>query len=702
MDDLGLRDPVVGFRVWNVETDRLAPIASADPWTTGTVEASCRRYGPDHDAPVASCGCGLYALHEVPDRVPGSVRGAVVMWGRLLVHQAGVRAQFARPIAVARGDLPAERLDELAATYGVAIVDEDMLPTAASEWGRVVPVCERPYLPMDLLVDVVDRSGLGRSHARPSRHGSLTASLIDLLQTISGSADARPRPGESWVSWWCRACDAAALGRDLETRGRPVAYAMRSLPTGDADLETPRVAPPADVWRSSSSSADDEPAPSPGRHPSVVSLVQDLVMGLEAERVTGGRRGLLTQAAPLTVARRRAGKAVTLQGDALARLAPPAARGWCTQEEESLALQIAIDEDDEALRERSVPLVAHLLPRDRLVGILANTRWSLTITGALRRLDSGEAHEVADAVLDRTEVLSLHSETLRLASEEAARAAIERDLEHGNTYLLRLDPVRKLIPADRRDELLLADARDESDPAARLSHLSALSSQAAPDHVERLLHEAHDAPAEAWIRMCRGLNRLGPEVVERIDRGLLTAVANRLCGHPEEAAELLDVWHGAPTELANASLHSPYEIGAWRRIRVLRAHPDAMTAADVAMLTSGDVTPRLPIPDAERLQALVLAAPPSPELAEAAQRIVSDDTARADLRIAAMWRAKLEGWQSHSTSRRGPEVLDLFRSSACYRRAEKLRDPLNWRDDGLRHPQDRPPALPGEEPSCQL
>jgi hypothetical protein len=60
--------------------------------------------------PAPSCSCGLYAMH--PPRLQswlhlyGSggdfrIAGIVEAWGRVHVHTAGFRAQYARPVAVA-------------------------------------------------------------------------------------------------------------------------------------------------------------------------------------------------------------------------------------------------------------------------------------------------------------------------------------------------------------------------------------------------------------------------------------------------------------------------------------------------------------------------------------------------------------------------------------------------------------------------
>jgi hypothetical protein len=85
--------------------------------------------------------CGVYALFE-PSR-PGRrerlalVRGAVVLWGRIELHQRGMRAEFARIVTLA---LPSSRrrahaVVRIAELLGVEAVRTKDLPTAALAYG---------------------------------------------------------------------------------------------------------------------------------------------------------------------------------------------------------------------------------------------------------------------------------------------------------------------------------------------------------------------------------------------------------------------------------------------------------------------------------------------------------------------------------------------------------------------------------------
>jgi len=607
------------------------------------------------------------------------------MWGRLAVHGIGVRAQFARPLALVQEDTPRAVLEPLAALYGVPLVEERNLQSAAAEWGKPVPVDERPYSPTDLLLDCFDRVGIGVPGSSPAVRRAGSAVLLRLLEFLNGTSGGSPRPGESWASWWCRACDAAALRSTGSASAEQMAAFMALLPSGDSSIDTPRVLADRDPH------GHDRPCARSTRETALESLprlLERVAIGLEVEGACfEGRGPFLAQAAPLAVAAHRSTKAVIRPDDAHAVLALPAAKGWCSPDEQRLALQIALEDREGELFEISTPLVADLLPPQRLVSILAQSMSSRTITGALRRLEPAAARTVADRVLERTACLPLHTETLRMASPTAAREAIERCLrDESITALLWSEWVRELVPSQRLDEMLLAEAQHDSDPASRLSTLRGLSEDLAPDHIAQLLEDAAHAPTEAWIRMCRGLSRVSPTVLDRIDPNLLLEVGKRLSGHPEEAAEVLAAWPGAPLDLTIPVLRDPGPIGYWRRARLLRSHPDALEADDFPFPAS-DNTWHVDIATVEQMLALLIAASPGSALAEATRQLLANARERVDVLIAAAWRRRREGWEPLTDAdTRQPEVLRLFLASVCYREAEAFDDPFNWRHAGLTRP----------------
>ena len=103
-------EPVIGWRAWALARSpsgepELRPIVySGETWPARHVaEARCPPHGrAGHRPPEAECTCGLYAVDGL-GRLPAvigrdvTVVGSVAMWGRLLEHDAGFRAEFAYP-----------------------------------------------------------------------------------------------------------------------------------------------------------------------------------------------------------------------------------------------------------------------------------------------------------------------------------------------------------------------------------------------------------------------------------------------------------------------------------------------------------------------------------------------------------------------------------------------------------------------------
>src|SRR5581483_4224284 len=131
-----MNQPVVGFRRWAVTyhgatyeprlRGRVAPVVwSVDGWTEAACVASMAASDVEaHAAPHRDCDCGLYAYHSLPRalaRIHAEARllgrgwdnseerdvvGAVIGAGRVVVHGVGWRAQYARPVVLARPEVP--------------------------------------------------------------------------------------------------------------------------------------------------------------------------------------------------------------------------------------------------------------------------------------------------------------------------------------------------------------------------------------------------------------------------------------------------------------------------------------------------------------------------------------------------------------------------------------------------------------------
>jgi hypothetical protein len=140
----------VGFRHWHVEHGRLFsigrhPLDDVDcpsgagafgriEWPVSGLTALPCRDGP---APALDCSCGVYATSDLRD--PGAawrsgphyarhVIGAVALWGRVVEHETGYRAQHARPIALLEG-YGARRVAD---AYGVPLLSADQLVVFAA------------------------------------------------------------------------------------------------------------------------------------------------------------------------------------------------------------------------------------------------------------------------------------------------------------------------------------------------------------------------------------------------------------------------------------------------------------------------------------------------------------------------------------------------------------------------------------------
>jgi hypothetical protein len=99
----------VGWRVWQWDAAGLKSL-NGEPWLPGRpIAAGCRVAGayrdgrPPHGAPQMRCTCGVYGSKSL-DHLRGtqywqfgSVHGEVVIWGSVVEHEQGFRAQFAYP-----------------------------------------------------------------------------------------------------------------------------------------------------------------------------------------------------------------------------------------------------------------------------------------------------------------------------------------------------------------------------------------------------------------------------------------------------------------------------------------------------------------------------------------------------------------------------------------------------------------------------
>lgn len=97
-------EPITGFRVW-----QWGPVLKSldhTIWSPGqSLEAECRvlkRHCDNHPSPGDNCSCGIYAARDLKHLIDlgyylYGICGEVSLWGKVVVHEQGYRAQFAYP-----------------------------------------------------------------------------------------------------------------------------------------------------------------------------------------------------------------------------------------------------------------------------------------------------------------------------------------------------------------------------------------------------------------------------------------------------------------------------------------------------------------------------------------------------------------------------------------------------------------------------
>lgn len=131
-------EPIVGWRLWQVVAGERSGHQLA-AWTSDRLvwppraraESHCLSAGPRaHLSPEPGCRCGLYAFgsRELAEgAIAAEMRpipiaiGRVSLWGRVVKHRDGWRAQYAYPYEVLLLDDDPVLARELASTYAVDV-----------------------------------------------------------------------------------------------------------------------------------------------------------------------------------------------------------------------------------------------------------------------------------------------------------------------------------------------------------------------------------------------------------------------------------------------------------------------------------------------------------------------------------------------------------------------------------------------------
>lgn len=115
--------PIIGCRIWHWDGSGLRSL-NGERWRPGEpLEARCRicefakwkgrgAGHSAHDAPHIKCSCGIYARKGLehfrwPGYTTSLIHGQVLLWGTVVEHQQGWRAQYAYPRSLL---LPSEDL----------------------------------------------------------------------------------------------------------------------------------------------------------------------------------------------------------------------------------------------------------------------------------------------------------------------------------------------------------------------------------------------------------------------------------------------------------------------------------------------------------------------------------------------------------------------------------------------------------------
>jgi hypothetical protein len=172
-----LFEPVLGWRCWVIAGSTLRSVAIPHSWEAEET-AVCKRTAPlyvsagpppaSHAAPAGDCHCGLYAYHDpwMAERSRQNMEkqyglqvvvGAVEMWGDVLVHGTGVRAEHARVLGLAVP--PGSALRPWPASYRPGLLTGLTPVEAAAERYGV------PAMPLGQLIEHVSE-GRGRVPAR--------------------------------------------------------------------------------------------------------------------------------------------------------------------------------------------------------------------------------------------------------------------------------------------------------------------------------------------------------------------------------------------------------------------------------------------------------------------------------------------------------------------------------------------------------
>lgn len=194
-------EPVAAWRAWRLRRDadrgelRLQPAFRGSSWEPlQPVRAACARRRR-HAAPKRRCTCGLYGFNDGSEVGLGGTRLAVVgqvsMWGRVVEHDLGYRAEFAYPARM-----------RLVCSVCLTMGERPATPVVvAEEGGFALPLCEDHA-----------RSHRGHRELRPSTEVEaelLSTYAVDVLP--EGSLPPPPEEEQPLGSRWWRGASGKGI-----------------------------------------------------------------------------------------------------------------------------------------------------------------------------------------------------------------------------------------------------------------------------------------------------------------------------------------------------------------------------------------------------------------------------------------------------------------------------------------------------------
>ena len=191
-----LAGPILGWRVWRIALDgELVSAYTPAGWPArAPIVARCYEHPGQHEAPHEQCVCGVYACDDAnaalfyAHRSGSAVVGRTKLWGRVVEHEAGWRAERSYPESVY---VPREHFEEtaddvaahLARRYGVTVhVVEELRSVVSAPIGE--PVAPRE-IPMPVLPEWVARR-VRPQPLRPERDPDPTAPATVEPSPVSG------------------------------------------------------------------------------------------------------------------------------------------------------------------------------------------------------------------------------------------------------------------------------------------------------------------------------------------------------------------------------------------------------------------------------------------------------------------------------------------------------------------------------------